>query len=163
MFKFISITKKSNCFNFPIRIILKKINTFLFLVFVFIFLTSNILFVYADIEDEDTNLENNSNDILSEVSTTVSTEPQISSKYAIAIERSTGTILFEHSAFEQTAMASTTKILTAILAIEFGNLDDIVTISKNAALTGGSRLGLEENMQITLYDLLYGLMLRSRK
>jgi D-alanyl-D-alanine carboxypeptidase len=159
MFKFLTITKY-NCSNFIVEIIQKKINIFFSFVFIFVFVFSNILFVYADIEDED--IEDNSS-IVVDVSTQASIEPQIASKYAIALERSTGTILFEHSAFEKTAMASTTKILTAILAIEYGNLNDIVTISKKAALTTGSRLGLEENMQITLNDLLYGLMLRSRK
>jgi D-alanyl-D-alanine carboxypeptidase len=163
MFKFLSITRNNNSLNYLTKIIFKKINVLISFAFIFIILASNTLFVYADVEDEDIDLEDDSSEILSEVSTTVSTEPQISSKYAIALERSTGTILFEHSAFKQTAMASTTKILTAILAIEYGNLDDIVTVSKKAALTTGSRLGLEENMQISLNDLLYGLMLRSRK
>jgi len=58
-------------------------------------------------------------------------------------------------------MASTTKILTAIMVIENANLDDIVTVSSKAAGTGGSRLGLHTNDKISVRDLLYGLMLCS--
>lgn len=87
--------------------------------------------------------------------------PKVASKYTICIERNTETILFENNGFEKTAMASTTKIMTAIIAIEKGNLNNIVKISKNAAQTRGSRLELSENMEISLKDLLYGLMLRS--
>ena len=60
-------------------------------------------------------------------------------------------------------MASTTKIMTAIVIIEKGNLSDVVIISKKAANTGGSRLKINTNDKISVIDLLYGLMLRSRK
>lgn len=59
------------------------------------------------------------------------------------------------------AMASTTKIMSLIIAVEKGNLGDVVTISQKAAGTGGSRLGLKTGDTATLNDLLYGLMLRS--
>lgn len=58
-------------------------------------------------------------------------------------------------------MASTTKIMTAIIVIEKSNLDDIVTISRKAAGTGGSRLGLHAEDKISVHDLLYGLLLCS--
>ena len=58
-------------------------------------------------------------------------------------------------------MASTTKIMTAIVVIENSNLNDIVTVSKKAAKTGGSRLGLKTGDKIKLLDLLYGLLLPS--
>lgn len=58
-------------------------------------------------------------------------------------------------------MASTTKIMTCILALENSNLSNIVTVSKKAASIHGSTLGLKENMKISMQDLLYGLMLRS--
>ena len=59
-------------------------------------------------------------------------------------------------------MASTTKIMTAIVVLENANLKDTVTIDSKAAGIGGSRLGLKKNDKITVNDLLYGLMLRSR-
>lgn len=60
-------------------------------------------------------------------------------------------------------MASTTKIMTAIVILENSKLTDVVTISKKAANTGGSRLKINTGDKITVNDLLYGLMLRSRK
>ena len=58
-------------------------------------------------------------------------------------------------------MASTTKIMTAIVVIENSNLNDVVTISSKAAGTGGSRLGLHTNDTISVINLLYGLLLCS--
>ena len=58
-------------------------------------------------------------------------------------------------------MASTTKIMTCIIVLENGNLNDIVEVSKKSAGTGGSRLGLKTGDKITVKDLLYGLMLCS--
>lgn len=122
----------------------------------------NIIFFnvncFADVENED---EINSLESIETNSDNTYKAPKVLSKYAICIERTTETILFENNAYEKTAMASTTKIMTAIIAIEKGNLNDIVTISKKAAQINGSRLDLRENMQISLKDLLYGLMLRS--
>ena len=58
-------------------------------------------------------------------------------------------------------MASTTKIMTAIIVVENSNLDDVIEVSAKAAGTGGSRLGLKKGDEISMRDLLYGLMLRS--
>jgi D-alanyl-D-alanine carboxypeptidase (penicillin-binding protein 5/6) len=58
-------------------------------------------------------------------------------------------------------MASTTKIMTSIIAIENSDLNQKVEISAKAANTGGSRLGLKKGDTISMRDLLYGLMLRS--
>ena len=128
---------------------------------VVIFMVNIIFFnvcCFADVENED---EINSLESIETNSNNTHQVPKILSKYAICIERTTGTILFENNAYEKTAMASTTKIMTSIIAIEKGNLNDIVTVSKKAAQINGSRLELKENMQISLKDLLYGLMLRS--
>jgi D-alanyl-D-alanine carboxypeptidase (penicillin-binding protein 5/6) len=57
--------------------------------------------------------------------------------------------------------ASTTKIITAAVAIEKGKLDDIVTIPRAACLQDGSSIGLQEGEQLSLRDLLYALMLAS--
>ena len=62
---------------------------------------------------------------------------------------------------EKRAMASTTKIMTAIVVIENSNLKDIVKVSKKAATTGGSSLKLKTNDEVSLENLLYGLMLVS--
>lgn len=61
-------------------------------------------------------------------------------------------------------MASTTKILTGIVVIEnTNNLNEKTKASSKAAGTGGSRLGLHKDDEITVNDLLYGLLLCSRK
>ena len=114
--------------------------------------------VLADDEDLET-IDNISSYI--EASAEIITEPSINSRAAIVYDRSSGCILFGKNENEQRKMASTTKIMTAIIVIENANLDDIVTISSKAAGTGGSRLGLHTNDKISVRDLLYGLLLCS--
>ena len=63
----------------------------------------------------------------------------------------------------KSAMASTTKIMTTIVILEKADLNEKVTVSAKAGGTGGSRLGLKTGDKITKEDLLYGLMLCSRK
>lgn len=88
-------------------------------------------------------------------------EPKVSARSAIAVDAQTFGIIFEKNADEKLPMASTTKIITAITAIENGNLEDTVTVSENAANTEGSSVWLEAGEQLTLIDLLYALMLES--
>lgn len=83
------------------------------------------------------------------------------SRIALIYDRASGRILYEKNGNKQTPMASTTKIMTAIVVLENANLKDVVTIDSKAAGIGGSRLGLKKNDRITVNDLLYGLMLRS--
>lgn len=114
--------------------------------------------VYADDENED--VSNNFSSLV-EVSSNLSNEPSINSRAAIIYDRSSGHILFGKNENEKRKMASTTKIMTAIVVLENSNLDDIVTISSKSAGTGGSRLGLKTNDTISVRDLLYGLLLCS--
>ena len=88
-------------------------------------------------------------------------EIHITSRIALIYDRASGKILYEKNGNKQTPMASTTKIMTAIVVLENANLSDEVTIDSKAAGIGGSRLGLKKNDKITVNDLLYGLMLRS--
>lgn len=92
---------------------------------------------------------------------TFASELNISSESAIVIEQNTGRILYLKNMNKEREMASTTKIMTTIVAIEIGNLDEVVTVSENAAGIEGSSIYLEANEQLTLEELLYGLMLRS--
>lgn len=73
------------------------------------------------------------------------------------------TISYQKNIYEKMYPASTTKILTAYLAITYGNLDDMVTISEHAAdqASDSSVCGMRAGDQIKLSDLLYGLMLKS--
>ena len=81
--------------------------------------------------------------------------------YAIAFDTESREILYEKKAFDNVPMASTTKIITAILAINYGNLDDTVIISKNAASIRGSKVGYKAGEEIKLKELLFGLMYKS--
>lgn len=118
-----------------------------------------ITFPYVCFADE---IENEELDFSSlEVSNHTSVEPTINSKYAIIIEKSTKTVLYEKSGYTKTPMASTTKIMTAIIAIENCELNESVKISKKAASTGGSTLGIKSDTTLSMETLLYGLLLRS--
>src|SRR5690606_23672870 len=67
----------------------------------------------------------------------------------------------EKKAHEKRRIASITKIMTAIIAIESDKLDEVVTVSERAVGIEGSSLYLKKNEKIKLEDLVYGLMLRS--
>lgn len=79
----------------------------------------------------------------------------------VVIDQDSGRVLYSKNGDKLLPMASTTKIMTAIVAIEKGNLNDIVTISKRAAMVSGSTAGFKAGEKVTLEELLYGLMLRS--
>ena len=85
----------------------------------------------------------------------------VSAQYACVMEAQTGQVLYEKNAYNKHSMASTTKIMTALVAIEEGNPDALVTVSKHAAGTEGSSLYLKAGEEVLLSDLLYGLMLQS--
>jgi len=87
--------------------------------------------------------------------------PRIEAKAAIVIDADTGRVLYEKDAYSRRAIASTTKIMTAIVAIENGNLDDKVKVSSRAASIWGSTIKLKPGEELTLKELLYGMMLRS--
>lgn len=88
-------------------------------------------------------------------------ESNISATSAIVMDTITGRVLFEKNAHQKRTMASTTKIMTGILALEKGELTDIVTTSRNAAYVEGSSIWLEEGEKQTLEDLIYAVLLSS--
>ena len=116
--------------------------------------------IYA--QDEEIDVQEIRNNILN-VSAIAEKIPEINSRSAVVIDRNSHKILYGKNENSPRAMASTTKIMTCIVALEKGNLQDEVIVTKKSAGTGGSRLGLKTNDKITLNDLLYGLMLCSRK
>lgn len=79
----------------------------------------------------------------------------------IAMELTTGKVLSEGNADEKMPMASTTKIMTALVIIENCNLDEVITVDDRAVGVEGSSIYLKKQEQIDVRDLLYGLMLRS--
>jgi len=99
--------------------------------------------------------------ILLSSSFAITKKPIVDATSAIAIDSNSLRVLYEKNAFSKKPMASTTKVMTIIVAIENNSLDDIVTISKKAAGTGGSSAHLKAGKSIKLEELLYGLMLKS--
>ena len=80
---------------------------------------------------------------------------------AILMDADSGRVLYEQNADARMLIASTTKILTALVAIREGDLSDVVTVKREATLTEGSSMYLKEGEQLTLEALLYGVMLCS--
>lgn len=85
----------------------------------------------------------------------------VSAERAVLMDAESGRVLYEKNAYDPTLIASTTKIMTAIIAIESGKMEEKVKVSKRAVYTEGSSIYLTENEKIPLKDLVYGLMLRS--
>lgn len=88
-------------------------------------------------------------------------EPEVSAEAALTMDLETGRILMSQNSNRRKYIASTTKIMTAVIALENGRLSDVVTVSEGAASTGGSSVWLDAGEKKTLEELLYGLMLRS--
>ncbi|MCI9286730.1 MAG: hypothetical protein HFJ57_01900 [Clostridia bacterium] len=129
---------------------------------IFIIIFSVNIRVFADDIDEEENLDEINEEVLN-ASTTASTVPKINSRAVLILDTESNKVIYEKNGYSKRAMASTTKIMTAIVVLENSNLADIVEISKKAGGTGGSRLGLKSGDKVSVNDLLYGLMLRSRK
>ena len=85
----------------------------------------------------------------------------VSASSAVLMEQQSGRILYEKEAHEVRRIASITKIMTAILAIESGKLNDSVKVTENAVRAEGSSIYLKPGETIKLEDLVYGMMLRS--
>lgn len=85
----------------------------------------------------------------------------LSAEAAVLLDWNSGRILYAKKPHLPKPMASTTKIMTAIVALEKGNLHDEIITSAQAAAVGGSSIWLEAGEKKTLEELLYGLMLRS--
>lgn len=117
----------------------------------------NFTVVYADdididITEDECVIETASNDI---------PNLTINARSCIVLDRLSKKILYGKNEFNKVKMASTTKIMTATVIIENCDLNQTVVVSRKAAGTVGSRLGLKNGDKITIRDLLYGLMLCS--
>jgi serine-type D-Ala-D-Ala carboxypeptidase (penicillin-binding protein 5/6) len=110
----------------------------LFLIVVILLLSGSNIFVYAK-----------------------ETAPIVSADSAILMDATTGTILYSKNMDDAYPPASTTKIMTALLTLENSNLDDIVTIGKNPPFVDGSKVGIFEGEEISVKNLLYGMLLLS--
>lgn len=83
------------------------------------------------------------------------------SRSSVVIDMDSGRILYENNKDERRLIASITKIMTAVIAIENSNLEKQVTVGDEVLKMYGSNIYLEVGEEISLRDLLYGLMLRS--
>ena len=123
----------------------------IFIIVLFFPLTS-----YCDDISEDDDLYYSIN-----TSSDISDIPTINARRAIVFDRTSKQIIYGKNENDICKMASTTKIMSCLVALENGHLEDVVTISAKSASTGGSRLGLSKGDKITVKDLLYGLMMKS--
>jgi len=87
--------------------------------------------------------------------------PIINAQASIAIDKKTQKILYNHNAYKRLPIASLTKIMTALVVREHATLDEVVIISKEAALTEGSKMKLLPGEKITVKDLLKGMLINS--
>ncbi len=85
----------------------------------------------------------------------------VSAKSCILIEASSGRVLYSVNEREQLPIASTTKIMSALLALEHGDLDTSFVAEDNAIMVEGSSMGLRFGDTVTLRDLCYGMLLPS--
>ncbi len=86
---------------------------------------------------------------------------EVSASAAVLMDMDSGRVLYERNAKTRMLIASTTKILTALVAIRDGVLSDTVKVSREAAYTEGSSMYLKGGEELTLETLLYGLLLCS--
>lgn len=87
--------------------------------------------------------------------------PVIEAKASIAMDISSGEILFEKNIHERVQIASITKLMTMLIILEENRFDETVTVSQNAATTEGSTMYLRAGEEITIENLLYGALINS--
>ena len=132
----------------------------IFIIFVFVCSFFQTCFADDILENEETlGVNSNIKDISSNISSLDTNT--LNCRSCIVLDRASNKILVGKNEKKQVKMASTTKIMTATIVIENYDLSKTVEISKKAAGTGGSRLGLKKGDKISIIDLLYGLMLCS--
>ena len=85
----------------------------------------------------------------------------VAAKGAVLIDADSGRVLYGQNENERLPMASTTKVMTTLLALENSDLDEKVTAGENAAGVEGTSLYLSKGETLTMEQMLYGLMLRS--
>ena len=99
--------------------------------------------------------------LLSQMTVYAEEPEELYAQSAVLMDAESGRVLFGKNAEEQKAMASTTKIMTCILALEQADMDEVVTFSENASSQPKVHLGASAGSQFYLKDLLYSLMLES--
>lgn len=85
----------------------------------------------------------------------------ISASSAVLLVSGSNEVLFEKSAYEKRPMASTTKIMSSIIAIESGRLDEEITVTQEMTAVEGTSMGLLPNDRVSVSELVYGMLLSS--
>jgi D-alanyl-D-alanine carboxypeptidase (penicillin-binding protein 5/6) len=99
--------------------------------------------------------------LLTNIYVTAADTPKVDAASAILIDFETGRVLWEKNARDPMAMASLTKIMTAVIALENGNMGDTVTVSHTAAAAPKVKMYLTAGEKISLQTLMFALMLQS--
>ena len=120
-----------------------------------------LIFPVCCFADEENNEEEEQIPELVEAASDSAEEPNLNSRAAIIYDRNSKEVIYGQEENTKRKMASTTKIMTCMVVLEKGELTDTVIVSKKAAGTGGSRVGLKTGDKVSVQDLLYGLMLCS--
>ena len=120
-----------------------------------------LIFPMCCFADEENNEEEEQIPELVEAASDSAEEPNLNSRAAIIYDRNSKEVIYGKEENTKRKMASTTKIMTCMVVLEKGELRDTVIVSKKAAGTGGSRVGLKTGDKVSVQDLLYGLMLCS--
>jgi len=92
---------------------------------------------------------------------TSSTTPILAAHSVLAIDLKTGQILYEQNSSDQVQIASLTKIMTALIILHETPLAEIVTVPYEATQIGGSSMHLQNNEEISVSELLHGLLIQS--
>lgn len=140
--------------------IIKKFICFILLYTIFVSNTSQF-YVFAN-EIEQTTIEQNTEQ--NQQNEQIEDPLSLTAKSAVLIDAKTGIVIYDKDKDIKSYPASTTKILTALLAIENTNPTDILTHSHNAVFNigpGSSHIGMRENEQITMEQALHGVLLAS--
>ena len=120
-----------------------------------------LIFPVCCFADEENNEEEEQIPELVEAASDSAEEPNLNSRAAFIYDRNSKEVIYGKEENTKRKMASTTKIMTCMVVLEKGELTDTVIVSKKAAGTGGSRVGLKTGDKVSVQDLLYGLMLCS--
>ena len=145
---------------------MRKIINKTIIIITIILLFNTTVTIYAD-EFEENEDEQIIQEIQQETPATVESSsnkstPTINSRRYTVFDRKSGTSIMGKYETKQSAMASTTKIMTGIVVLEkCENIEEVVTIDEKSAGIGGSRLGVKKDDKITVNDLLYGLLMKS--
>jgi len=99
--------------------------------------------------------------VLAMVDAAAAAAPNVTAQAAVLMDAATGELIWSKNPDVRRAPASTTKILTTMIALESGRLDDEMQVSPYAASQAPSKLYLRAGQRVALRDLLYALMLKS--